>query len=74
MENVRSQLVTALSNQGVSGYAEVGDAFDPTQHEAVQEIDAEGEPGSIAKILRRGYMYAGNIIRPAHVAVIVHKE
>jgi len=74
MENVRSQLLTALSNQGVSGYAETGDAFDPTLHEAVQEVEAEGQPGSIAKVLRRGYRTVGNIIRPAHVAVIVHKE
>ena len=74
MENVRSQLITALSNQGVSAYAETGDAFDPTLHDAVQEIEAEGKPGSIARVLRRGYRVAEKIIRPAHVAVIVHKE
>lgn len=74
MENVRSQLITALSNQGVSSYAEIGDAFDPTLHEAVQEVEGEGMSGSIAKVLRRGYMSANTIIRPAHVAVIVHKE
>ena len=74
MENVRSQLITALSNQGVTNYAEIGDAFDPTLHEAVQEVKEDGAPGSVAKVLRRGYRSADKIIRPAHVAVIVHKE
>ncbi|MDO8521923.1 MAG: nucleotide exchange factor GrpE [bacterium] len=74
MENVRAQLITALLNQGVTAYAEIGDAFDPTLHEAVQEIDADGESGSVARILRRGYKSAGNIIRPAQVAIVAHKE
>ena len=74
MENVRSQLITALSNQGVSAYAEIGDDFDPVLHEAVQEVDAEGKPGSVVKVLRRGYRTPGNIIRPARVAIVAHKE
>lgn len=74
MENVRSQLITALSNQGVSAYGEIGDAFDPTLHDAVQEIDENGTPGSIAKMLRRGYRTAERIIRPAQVAIAAHKE
>src|SRR3989338_8935480 len=43
MENVRAQLMTALSNQGVSAYAEIGDDFDPVLHEAVQGGDGGGE-------------------------------
>jgi len=74
MENVRAQLITALSNQGVSAYAEIGDAFDPTLHEAVQEIAEGGEEGTVANVLRRGYKSAKGIIRPAQVAVVAHKE
>lgn len=74
MENVRSQLITALSNQGVTGYGEIGDAFDPTLHDAVQEVDDVGTPGSIGKVLRRGYKTAERIIRPAQVAIVAHKE
>src|SRR3989338_8589679 len=74
MENVRAQLMTALSNQGVSAYAEIGEAFDPTSHDAVQEVDEDGAPGSIAKVLRRGYKISERIIRPAQVAIVAHKE
>ncbi|MCR4281230.1 MAG: nucleotide exchange factor GrpE [Candidatus Kaiserbacteria bacterium] len=74
MENVRSQLITALLNQGVTAYAEIGDAFDPTLHDAVQELNENSAPGSIAKVLRRGYKTAERIIRPAQVAIVAHKE
>src|SRR3990167_1531775 len=73
MENVRSQLITALSNQGVSAYAEIGEAFDPTLHDAVQEVEEDGTPGGIAKVLRRGYKTSERIIRPAQVAIVAHK-
>jgi molecular chaperone GrpE len=74
MENVRSQLLGALLNQGVSAYADEGDAFDPILHDAVHEISEGGEEGIVAKVLRRGYRSAERIIRPAQVAVIAHKE
>lgn len=74
MENVRSQLIAALANQGVTAYGEIGDAFDPTLHDAVQEVDDVGAPGNVAKILRRGYRSSERIIRPAQVAIVAHKE
>ena len=74
MENVRAQLMTALSNQGVSACAEIGETFCPTSHDAVQEVDEDGAPGSIAKVLRRGYKISERIIRPAQVAIVAHKE
>lgn len=74
MENVRLQLISALANQGVTGFSEVGDMFEPALHEIVQQVEGDGEPGTIARILRRGYRSAEKIIRPAQVAVIAHKE
>ncbi|MEK7106658.1 MAG: nucleotide exchange factor GrpE [Patescibacteria group bacterium] len=74
MENVRSQLITALSNQGVIGYADVGDIFDPTLHDAVQEIAEGGDEGTVARVLRRGYKSSDRIVRHAQVAVVAHKE
>ncbi|HXK38971.1 MAG TPA: nucleotide exchange factor GrpE [Candidatus Paceibacterota bacterium] len=72
MENVRSQLIGALLNQGVNSYAEIGDVFDPILHEAVQEVQEKGDAGSVAKVLRRGYRFSERIIRPAQVAIVAH--
>ncbi|MDO8561548.1 MAG: nucleotide exchange factor GrpE [bacterium] len=74
MENVRLQLIAALANQGVTGFTEASDTFDPALHEIVQEVGEGGEPGSVARVLRRGYRTADRIIRPAQVAIVAHKE
>ncbi|OGG69580.1 nucleotide exchange factor GrpE [Candidatus Kaiserbacteria bacterium RIFCSPHIGHO2_12_FULL_53_13] len=74
MENVRSQLTAALEKHGVRAFGESGDAFDPAAHEAVQEIEEAGEPGKIARVLRRGYRIDERIVRPAHVAININRE
>ena len=68
MENVRNQLVTALESHGVKRYGKVGDIFDPQLHDAVQEADdVAGEPHSIIRILRYGYISGDRVLRPAQV-------
>lgn len=74
MENVRSQLLVALFNQGVQFFGEEGEDFDPAAHEAVQEIAGEGKPGTIAQVLRKGYKLSERVIRPAQVAIIAHSR
>lgn len=80
MENVRSQLISALNNHGVQIYGAVSEVFDPTIHEAVEEVESEGPHGTISRVHRRGYKLNGNasdsvtIIRPAQVSVTVAKK
>ena len=45
---------------------EVGQEFNPDLMEAVT---AEGEEGKVAEVLRSGYMYNGEVLRPAMVKV-----
>lgn len=70
MENVYSQLLGALEKHGVRPFGAVGDTFDPFLHETVQEVEAEGAPGAIVRVLRRGYRSAERVVRPAQVAII----
>lgn len=70
MESVRAQLLGALERAGVRPFGAVGDTFDPFQHEAVQETEAEGTPGTIARVFRRGYCSEERVVRPAQVAII----
>ena len=54
--------------------AKVGDEFDPAIHEAVQKDTKETnkdteETNKISKVLQKGYMIGGKVIRPARVVV-----
>ena len=48
---------------------EVGVDFNPDFHEAVMVEDGEGEREVIAETLRPGYIYEGQVLRPAMVKV-----
>ena len=69
MENVRTQLLTALQNSGVQAYGKDGEEFDPPLHEVVHEIESDDAQHTIASVLRRGYRSDDKIIRPAQVAI-----
>lgn len=70
IEHIRNQLVDMLERNGIKRFGKVGEQFDPQRHEAVQETDEmPGEPHSIVKILRYGYMMSERVIRPAQVIV-----
>lgn len=49
--------------------SEPGIEFDPDYHEAVSVEDSDGETEVIAETLRPGYVYDGDVIRPAMVKV-----
>ncbi len=50
----------------------VGTEFNPDFHDAVMVDDSEGEKEVIAETLRPGYLYQGEVLRPAMVKV-THK-
>ena len=51
---------------------QVGDIFDHNQHEAISFDDGDGEQEVVAEILRPGYLYDGQVLRPAMVRVSKH--
>jgi len=64
------QLAVALSKFGLTGFGEVGDAFDPTQHEAVaHQTSAEVTVPTCVAVMRRGYLLGERLLRAALVAV-----
>jgi molecular chaperone GrpE len=61
------QTVTKL---GVETYAEAGEVFDPTVHEALSAVpSAEASEPTVLEVYQPGYRFAGRIIRPARVIV-----
>jgi len=70
MGRIQSQLLDVLSRNGVKRFGKSNEKFDPTKHEAVQEVDdGGGESHTILKVLRHGYAAGDRVIRPAQVIV-----
>ncbi|HEX5996116.1 MAG TPA: nucleotide exchange factor GrpE [Jiangellales bacterium] len=68
--SMAEQLGTALAKFGLTGFGEVGDAFDPTRHEAVtHQTSAEVTAPTCVAVMRRGYQLGERLLRPALVAV-----
>lgn len=63
-------LHAVLRKAEVEVYSPTGERFDPTYHEALQAIPAEGaEPGTVIEVMQRGYRSGENVLRPARVVV-----
>lgn len=70
VEMTLKTLVQALTDNGISATGEVGEAFDPTKHQAIQSVDSEDVASDeIASVLQKGYMIQDRVLRPAMVAV-----
>lgn len=65
---IRKQFEDFLAAQGVEAMKIAGEQFDPLKHEAVESVE-EGEAGTIAEELQKGYSIKGEVLRPAKVKV-----
>lgn len=62
------QLEKTMEELGVVKIKTTGEKFDPTHHEAVEEIEGQ-EAGKIVKEIQPGFTLNGKVIVPAKVAV-----
>lgn len=62
-----TQLEKAMEELGVVKIKTVGEKFDPTQHEAVEEVS--GEQGIVIKEIQPGFMLNGRVVIAARVTV-----
>lgn len=62
------QLEKTMEELGVLKIKTVGEKFDPTRHEAVEEVEG-GESGQIAKEIQPGFLLNGKVIVPAKVGI-----
>ncbi len=72
-EKIADKLVAVLDKAGVERFGEVGEPFDPSQHEALMHIEAEVPEGSegttIVQVMQSGYRRGDVLLRAARVAV-----
>ena len=67
---VLRQFADTLGKLGIERMPAVGKPFDPSMHEAVQQMEtSDFEPGTIAAEVQAGYRNSEKLIRPALVVV-----
>lgn len=70
VEMTEKQLSEVFRKFGVEKYDPINEQFDPNRHLAVFQVpDASKPPGSVAAVLKAGYMIYDRVLRPAEVGV-----
>lgn len=70
VQQTEKQLLQALEKFGVVRFTALGKPFDPSLHDAIQQVEtAEYPPGSVAQEFASGYLLGQRLLRPAMVAV-----
>ena len=66
----QAQWSRILENEGVEEVPGEGHPFDALVHDAIELIDTEElPPGTVARVLRKGFKLKGKVLRPAQVVV-----
>lgn len=74
IQMIHYQLVKFLQDNGIQEIIVDGE-FDPNLHEVLDTYKTnEYKPNQIVKVLQKGYIYKGKVIRPAKVVVAVPVE
>jgi len=67
---VQRQFVEALGREGIARVPTVGVPFDPSVHEAIQQVEtADHAPGTVLAEVQPGYMQGDRLMRAAMVVV-----
>ncbi|MGZ5154593.1 MAG: nucleotide exchange factor GrpE [Burkholderiales bacterium] len=67
---VRLQLMNVFEQHGIKRFFPIGEPFDPSREEAIDETETvEMPPGTVANVFQPGYMLGDRVLRPALVTV-----
>ncbi len=70
LQMVLRQYVDTLARGGISKVATVGKQFDPSHHEAIQQVETDEQPpGTVVAEVQPGYLQGERLIRAAMVVV-----
>lgn len=70
IQMVRDEFMGALRKHGIEAVPSLGVPFDPTIHDALQQVDSpDHPPGVVVREFERGYRMGERLIRPARVII-----
>ncbi|HEY2516697.1 MAG TPA: nucleotide exchange factor GrpE [Polyangiaceae bacterium] len=75
LQMILKQFENTLGKSGISKVATIGSAFDPSVHEAIQQVEtSDHAPGTVVAEVQPGYMAGERLIRAAMVVVAKPKS
>jgi len=74
VEYILNSLVKAFESIGLTVENPLGKTFDPHRFELGGQLPSEGETDTVCKVLRKGYVLYGEVIRPALVVCSMAKK
>ncbi|XP_031401577.1 grpE protein homolog 2, mitochondrial-like isoform X2 [Punica granatum] len=75
VEMTEKQLLEVFKKSGIEKYDPTNEPFDPHRHNAVFQVpDGSKPPGTVAAVLKPGYMLYDRVLRPAEVGVTKEVE
>ncbi|CAN1340007.1 GrpE protein homolog 1, mitochondrial, partial [Linum perenne] len=75
VDMTEKQLGEVFKKFGLEKFDPTNEPFDPHRHNAVFQVpDASKPPGTVAHVLKAGYMLHERVVRPAEVGVTVNNE
>lgn len=70
LQMIMRQFVDMLSRAGISKVPTVGAQFDPSVHEAIQQVESDDHaPGTVVAEVQPGYVHGDRLVRAAMVVV-----
>jgi molecular chaperone GrpE len=69
VELTLKQLTSAFEKSGLLQINPLEEKFDPHRHQAISQVEADGEPNRVITVLQKGYALYERVIRPALVVV-----
>jgi molecular chaperone GrpE len=71
VQMIFNKFLGQLKGHGVSTFEAAGESFDPSVHEAVQQVRSDKPAGQVVDQLQRGFKVHDRLLRPALVTVSV---
>ena len=69
VELTLKQLTGAFEKSGLTEINPLEERFDPHRHQAISQVEADGEANRVVQVLQKGYTLHERMIRPALVIV-----
>jgi molecular chaperone GrpE len=69
VEITAKQLDAVFEKFAIREINPLGEKFDPHKHQAISQVEADGEANTVVNVLQKGYLLHERVLRPALVVV-----